>query len=118
MLHVDSSEAANMQITIAGYGSIGHYLEEVFARKHTIKKYDPPLGLGCPEDLVEADFVFICVPTPTLPEGTSDLDAVEEVVALAKPRHAIVCQSTLPVGTTDRLIAAHGRHVVYVPEYA
>jgi UDPglucose 6-dehydrogenase len=107
-----------MQITIAGYGSIGHYLEEVFSQKHTIKKYDPPLGLDCPDDLTDTDFVFICVPTPTRPDGTTDLAAVENVIAIANPRHAIVCQSTLPVGTTDRLIASTGRNVVYVPEYA
>src|SRR5688572_26143198 len=107
-----------MQITIAGFGSIGRYLAERFGAVHTVRPYDPPLGLGSDDCLRDADYVFVCVPTPTLADGTTDLSAVEHVVRLALPRRAVVCQSTLPVGATDRLIAINGRDVVYVPEYA
>src|SRR5262245_5647185 len=107
-----------MHIAIAGYGSIGRFLGETFSAQHDVTPYDPPLGLGCTADLRDADFVFVCVPTPTRPNGMSDTSAVEEVVRLSNPRIAIVCASTVPVGTTDRLIAITGRDVVYVPEYA
>jgi UDPglucose 6-dehydrogenase len=83
-----------------------------------VTAYDPPLGLGCVDDLRDADFVFVCVPTPTLADGSTDLSAVEEVMRLSQPRVAVVCASTLPVGATDRLIAETGQDVVYVPEYA
>jgi UDPglucose 6-dehydrogenase len=107
-----------MHIAIAGFGSIGRYLEDVFAPTHTLTPYDPPLGLGCDADLTDADYVFVCVPTPTLADGTTDLSAVQDVVLKSRPRVAVACQSTLPVGATDRLIALTGRDVVYVPEYA
>jgi UDPglucose 6-dehydrogenase len=107
-----------MRITIAGYGSIGRYVESVFSPRHSITLYDPPLGLGNERDLVETDFVFICVPTPPGADGAGDARLVEEVVSLADPRIAIVCQSTVPVGTTQRLIDQTGKPIVFVPEYA
>lgn len=107
-----------MRITIAGYGSIGHYVASIFGKKHEIVAYDPPQGLGCPHDLVDTDFVFICVPTPPRDDGSADTRTVEEVVSLADPRVAIVCESTVPVGTTQRLIDAYHKPLVFVPEYA
>ncbi|HLF79262.1 MAG TPA: hypothetical protein VJB57_17410 [Dehalococcoidia bacterium] len=107
-----------MKITIAGYGSIGRYVEEVFGARHEIAIYDAPLGLGSLQDLRDTDFVFICVPTPSLPNGACDTSAVEEVVELASPRLAIVCQSTVSIGTTERLARQSGKPLVFVPEYA
>ncbi len=106
-----------MKITIAGYGSIGHYVADLF-RDLEPALYDPPLGLGTVEDLRDTDFVIVCVPTPPLPSGACDTSIVEEVVRLADPRVAIVCHSTVAVGTTERLIAGTGKPIVFVPEYA
>ena len=107
-----------MRITVAGYGAIGHYIDSVFGAKHEVLPYDPPKGLGSPADLRDTDFVFICVPTPPQADGSGDTSAVEEVVALAAPRRAIVCESTVPVGTTQRLIDEYAKPLVFVPEYA
>jgi UDPglucose 6-dehydrogenase len=107
-----------MQITIAGYGTIGHYVESVFSPDHEVRIYDPPLGFDDTALLRDTDFVFVCVPTPPLDDGSGDTRLVEEVVALSSPRLAIVCQSTVPVGTTQRLIDRYGRPLVFVPEYA
>lgn len=107
-----------MRVTIAGYGSIGRYVEEVFRGRHEIAVYDPPLGLGRPEDLHDTDFVILCVPTPSLPSGECDVSIVEDLVATASPRRAIICHSTVAIGTTDRLLEAYGKPLVFVPEYA
>ena len=37
---------------------------------------------------------------------------------LADPRVAIVCRSTVAIGTTERLSAETGKPIVFVPEYA
>jgi UDPglucose 6-dehydrogenase len=83
-----------------------------------VSLYDPPQGLGSDGDLTDCDFVIVAVPTPAGPEGAADTGMVEDVVAKASPRVAIVCESTVPVGTTERLIAATGKPIVFVPEYA
>ncbi|MDA0265024.1 MAG: hypothetical protein O3A93_11440 [Chloroflexi bacterium] len=107
-----------MRITIAGYGNIGRFVQQVFSRVAETVAYDPPKGLGCAEDLRDTDFVFVCVPTPPLPNGECDTRAVEEVVALAAPRRAIICHSTVAIGTTERLIRTYAKPLVFVPEYA
>lgn len=107
-----------MRITIAGYGSIGQYVEEVFGRRHDTTAYDPPKGLGRQQDLTEADFVFLCVPTPSLPGGECDTSIVEELVSQVEVREAIVCQSTVAAGTIERLLRIYRKPLVYVPEYA
>ena len=106
-----------MKITIAGYGSVGRYVATLFSDLHPTL-YDPPLGLGTAHDLRDADFVIVRVPTPSLPSGACDTSIVEEVVSLADPRAAIVCHSTVAIGTTERLIAETGKPLVFVPEYA
>jgi UDPglucose 6-dehydrogenase len=107
-----------VKITIAGYGSIGRYYEAILGAKHEIACYDPPKGLGREADLRDTDFVFVCVPTPTLAGGVCDTTAVEAVVDASGPREAIVCLSTVSIGTTRRLIGATGKPIVFVPEYA
>jgi UDPglucose 6-dehydrogenase len=107
-----------VRIGIAGYGSIGRYVEEVFKRCHEIVLYDPPLGLGRIEDLDAVDYAVICVPTPTGEDGSCDTSIVEDLVARISPRRAIVCQSTVSIGTADRLIAKYRKPLVYVPEWA
>ena len=107
-----------MRITIAGYGPVGHYLERVFAPSHEVVLYDPPRGIGGDGDLADCDFAILAVPTPPGPHGAADTSVVEDVVAKASPRLAIVCESTVPVGTTERLIAETGKAMVFVPEYA
>jgi UDPglucose 6-dehydrogenase len=107
-----------MRIGIAGYGSIGRYVADVFARLHDITIYDPPLGLGQIDDLDDVDYAILCVPTPTGEDGACDTSIVEELVARINPRRAIVCQSTVSIGTIDRLIARYRKPLVYVPEWA
>jgi UDPglucose 6-dehydrogenase len=107
-----------MRITIAGYGVVGRYLEAVFASAHNVVLYDPPQGLGSDDDLTDCDFVIVAVPTPEGPDGAADISIVEDVVAKSSPRHAIVCESTVPVGTTQRLLDATRKPIVFVPEYA
>ncbi len=107
-----------MKITIAGFGTIGQYLEKVFGQKHEVVVYDKPKRLGTNVDLRETDFVLICVPTPLLADGLIDTSMVEDVVMLAEPRTGIICESTLPIGSTDRIISTYGKQLVYVPEWA
>ena len=106
-----------MKITIAGYGSVGSYVAGLFSDFEPTL-YDPPLGLGTVDDLRDADFVIVCVPTPQLLSGACDTSIVEAVVGLADPRVAIVCHSTIAIGTTERLIAETGKPFVFMPEYA
>jgi UDPglucose 6-dehydrogenase len=59
-----------------------------------------------------ADQTFICVGTPSREDGSADLDQVEaasrsvgEALAGASRPHVVVVKSTVPPGTTDRVVA-------------
>lgn len=59
----------------------------------------------------ESDVTFICVGTPSLPDGSADLSAVEAVaedigIALRdkKDYHVVVTKSTIVPGTTENLV--------------
>ncbi|MEJ8307243.1 UDP-glucose/GDP-mannose dehydrogenase family protein [Saccharibacillus sacchari] len=75
----------------------------------------------------EADVVFICVGTPSLPSGEANLEYVEQVaqdIALAMNGYKIiVTKSTVPVGTNDKIkkiisqLSPHAFDVVSIPEF-
>jgi UDPglucose 6-dehydrogenase len=52
----------------------------------------------------DAEFVFVCVPTPEGPDGDADLSAVESVVRelapVLRPGTVVVNKSTMPVGSS------------------
>lgn len=74
--------------------------------------------------VAEADFVYLCVPTPQLGDGSVDLDylkaAAAEVGAHIRPSAIVVNKSTVPVGSTLLVEQAMGRcdvEVVSNPEF-
>jgi UDPglucose 6-dehydrogenase len=68
---------------------------------------DPAAGVA------HGEIVFICVGTPSQPDGSSDLRAVESVAGgigeLMTAPKVVVTKSTVPVGTSDRVRAIIGR---------
>jgi UDPglucose 6-dehydrogenase len=74
--------------------------------------------------LADRDVVFVCVPTPSAPDGSADLSAVESVVdrlgEVLSPGAVVAVKSTVPVGTTRRLsemLQHKGVHAVSNPEF-
>lgn len=72
----------------------------------------------------EADFVFLCVPTPQGADGAADLRFVEQASAQIaphlKPGAIVVTKSTVPVGSAGKVVSALGRpdtSVVSNPEF-
>jgi UDPglucose 6-dehydrogenase len=68
---------------------------------------DPVAGVD------HGDILFICVGTPPLADGSSDLSAVDTVArsigeVMTTPK-VVVTKSTVPVGTSDRVRAIVGR---------
>ena len=59
---------------------------------------------------------MVAVPTPSRPDGSADVSAVEETIGWIESAH-IVIRSTVPVGTTDRLRRETGKSIVFQPEY-
>jgi UDPglucose 6-dehydrogenase len=76
------------------------------------------------EAVLEAEFVFLCVPTPQSDDGSADLSFVEaaakEVGQLLMPGAIVVNKSTVPVGSATMVEEVIGRpdiRVVSNPEF-
>jgi len=80
--------------------------------------------LGATAAVADAEFVFLCVPTPQGDDGSADLSYVEAVAAEIsphlKPGTVIVNKSTVPVGSTlvvERVLGRTDVQVVSNPEF-
>lgn len=74
--------------------------------------------------VADADFVFLCLPTPQDDDGSADLsrvfDVVDEIAPHLRRGAVVVGKSTVPVGTARRVRHALGRgdvRVVSNPEF-
>jgi UDPglucose 6-dehydrogenase len=132
----------------AGLAELGHRVKVIdvsekrvaMLRKGETWFYEPGLpellarGLGrkritfttsYPTGLSGARFVFVCVPTPTTPEGSLDDSFLRSAFSSIRqhartPRPIVVNKSTVPVGTGDtvaRLFEADDIQVVSNPEF-
>jgi UDPglucose 6-dehydrogenase len=74
--------------------------------------------------LSDCNVVYVCVSTPSRPDGGADLSALESAVnrlrSLLRPRSVVVLKSTAPVGTARRMaerLHGAGVGVVSNPEF-
>lgn len=80
--------------------------------------------LGAANACAQADFHYLCVPTPSGPDGAADLSYLEaaaaEIGPVLRPGSVIVNKSTVPVGTTtvvEDIIRRSDVAVVSNPEF-
>ena len=110
-------------VGVVGLGVVGGTVEAAFrAADLDTRGYDRYRGIGTPADLGACSVVFLCVPTPSGPDGGHDLTeiayAVREIEAHVEPRTVIAIKSTIPPGTCDELAARHPRlEFASVPEF-
>ena len=80
--------------------------------------------LGAENAVEDAEFVFLCVPTPEGEDGSADMSYVQEAAGQIGPRlrseAVVINKSTVPVGSTRVVEHALGRDDVFVvsnPEF-
>ncbi|RKT54046.1 UDP-glucose dehydrogenase family protein [Saccharothrix australiensis] len=70
------------------------------------------------EALADAEFAYLCLPTPTGEHGEADLSAIDAVLDQVEPAGCVlVVKSTVPIGTADRIARAQRVPVVSNPEF-
>ncbi|GGA00674.1 hypothetical protein GCM10008018_53740 [Paenibacillus marchantiophytorum] len=102
-----------IKIGIIGYGHVGKAIHALFPKAAI---YDAPLQKGSQDEVNACDMVFVCAPTPSLPNGKCDTSIVEEVIVWLTAK-VIVIRSTIPVGFTDAMKERTGKRIVFQPEY-
>ena len=111
-----------MKIGIVGsLGVVGKALEFSFSKLgHNVCSHDIRLNTHI-EDVLDAEVVYICVPTNSLENGKCDVSIVEDVVQSLQELDytGIICiKSTVEPGTTDALIKSYNsKKICFVPEF-
>jgi len=80
--------------------------------------------LGAANAVADAEFVYLCVPTPQGNDGSADMSYIEQaahqISPVLQPGTVVVNKSTVPVGSTRLVEQALGRGDVFVvsnPEF-
>ena len=103
-----------MRIGIAGFGVVGQAVYSGISEKDTVIIYDKYKGIGKESDLLKADCVFICLPTPT--KGGSQITSEIESLcfALADYTGLLIIKSTI---LSLNRITFPKRRIVSNPEF-
>ncbi len=100
---------------VLGYGFVGKATHLGLLRTQQINIHDPILGTKR-EDLLGAEYVFVCIPTATDSDMKVLLDEVRAVKDL-DPGVRIVIRSTVPVGYCKTIEDCISDQVIYIPEF-
>ena len=110
-----------MIIGIVGLGVIGSAAKYGFEKLgHKVLCHDLKLNTKL-EDLILCEVIYICVPTPSLDDGSCDTRIVENVIKNLNHlnfKNIIAIKSTVEPGTTNKLIKLYKNDkICFVPEF-
>ncbi len=104
---------------IGSAGMVGSALKKYFQKKPNYQLFFYDIkGEGSVEEVNKADYVYICVPTPTTADNECDITAIDGSLGLLKGGKAIIIKSTIIPGTTDKLQDKYSQHkILFNPEF-
>lgn len=112
---VDALNAGNVPILEAGLDELVH---------EGLQSGQLRFVLGAENAVGDAEFIYLCVPTPQGGDGSADLSYIEAAAQQISPHlvpdAVVINKSTVPVGSTRVVEQALGRsdiHVVSNPEF-
>ena len=114
-------------VGIVGNGFVGNALYQNLRDKVQCKVYDVDRNrsFNTLEEVVEQEFIFVCLPTPMRKDGSCDLsilekffEDIEEMDLNILEERTFIIKSTVPIGTTKRLAEKHSlTWIVHNPEF-
>jgi nucleotide sugar dehydrogenase len=111
---------SKFKIGIIGNGFVGEAISFAFSSFADLYVNDKN-PLKCFDDIESVhncDFVFICVPTPMLKNGSQDLSYVNSVLEGAINKPIYILKSTVLPGTTEQLINKYPNiKIIFSPEF-
>jgi len=111
--------ADQAKIGVIGVGMVGGAVSRYFKlRGSKVFLYDKFKKLGSPEEVNQAEIIFICVPTPFKKRTGFDLAAVNDAFKIVTGKKTIVLKSTVWPGTTQEFQKKYPQHkILFNPEF-
>lgn len=101
-------------VKIVGYGIVGHNLKKLFPWAKVHDPFVDELLVVDPDEAFE--YAFICVQTPMNDDGSCNTEYVEQAIN-ETDADVIILKSTVPPGTTNRLVRETNKPIIFSPEY-
>ncbi len=110
---------SNKKIGIVGFGYVGKSMYDLFKDHFEIEIYDKFIEKYSGEyqkNLINCcDLAIVCVPTPSLKNGSVDTSIVAESIKWIKAS-LILIKSTIPPGTCEEFVKKTNKQIVFSPE--
>ena len=109
----------NISVGIIGVGMVGGAVSEYYrGRGFKVFLYDKNKGIGNFDEAARAQFIFLCLPSPTLENGKQDLGPFEETLPALPSGAKVIIKSTVLPGTTEKYQRLyHGLVLLHNPEF-
>ena len=112
------------KIGIVGNGFVGNSVAFGFSPTHEVRIHDkdPKKNLNTIEEVLECNYVFVCVPTPMNLDGSINLDivhkALQEIESKNNIHNILILKSTMIPGTVEMLQNLYpSLNIVFNPEF-
>ena len=110
----------NINVGIVGNGFVGNAVYQNLRDKVKTKIFDVDKNrcLNPLEEVIQQDFIFVCLPTPMKKDGSQDISYIEEFFIKAIPGPIYIIKSTIIPGSTDFLIKKfRNLDIIFSPEF-
>lgn len=106
-------------IGIIGAGFVGNAILQNYSRlEQVISIRDPAKGYNASYDeLKECDGIFICVPSPSNPDGSCDSSILEDVLSNFKDYDGVLISKVTATPDVYEKLQKEYKNLVYVPEF-
>jgi len=110
------------KIGIVGYGFVGESQAFAFAPVSDVKIFDidKTKATHTLDEVLQQDFIFVCLPTPMKQNGEQDLSYIENFfggIGLHNTNAIFVLKSTVLPNTTKQLNDKYPFNIVFCPEF-
>ena len=110
----------NYKLGVIGHGYVGESQSFAFSPSFDVRVYDKDSlkSTHSLNEVLNSDFIFVCVPTPMKKNGSQDLSFVESFFKTAKDGPIYIIKSTIVPGTTNLLNEKFKNlKIVFSPEF-
>ena len=108
-------------VGVIGNGFVGESQAFAFSPTTDVKIYDinPLKTTHTLDEVLEQEFIFVCLPTPMRVSGEQDLSFIKDFFSgIDKDSNSIfIIKSTVLPGTTKDLVEEFGLNIVFSPEF-
>ena len=110
----------NYSIGIIGHGYVGESQSFAFSPSFNVKVFDKYSSKSTHslKEVLESDFIFVCLPTPMKKDGSQDLSFIFDFFNDTKKGPIYIIKSTVIPGTTNMLVNKYKNlDIIFSPEF-